>query len=353
MDLIDLLNDHADLPRTAGHGLYLAELRETLSRYATLVESLAKTDLPSALVRDNAPAIRKIIKHLIAVHEATLLGREKDAHNAIHQVFSVARPYLDTLTSVPLNRDRLGWVFRLRAGSYSDQIDRGGLFHIPFEKRHLAAPMRYSMLGIPMLYLGATTYVCWEELGRPSFDDLWVCGLRLKKGAQVRLIDLGHRPAEMAAMLHANAGSSGHKDFVVAYATIWPLIAACSFRKRHPRASFAEEYVIPQRLAAYLVETKAFDGIRFFSTHIGTYQLPLVGMNFVFPAHPSTSTGHCPHLCRLFEMTSPTPWTMVTIPGSPINTEYPLAVPDHLMDYERTHFAQVEAHIRAQTMAPV
>lgn len=299
MDLIDLLNDHADLPRMAAPGgAYIDELRSALFGYAGLAAGLTGADRPSALLRANAAAIQELAEHLVAVHDATLSGRELDARDAMHQAIAAVRASLDTLTSVPMDRDGLGWVFRLRSGAHSDRVARAGLFHIPFDQRHLVSPMRYSMLGIPMLYLGGTTYTCWEELRRPSFDDVWVCGLRLRDEARVRLIAFGYRPTDMAAMLHANAGRNAYEDHAVAYATVWPLIAACSFRKRYRDARFAEEYVIPQRLVAYLVETAEFAGIRYFSTHINAYQGPLLGMNFVFPARPGTSAGQLPASVR-------------------------------------------------------
>ena len=44
------------------------------------------------------------------------------------------------------------------------------MFHIPFEKNYLIKNERFSISGFPSFYLGKSVYVCWEEMGRPDFD---------------------------------------------------------------------------------------------------------------------------------------------------------------------------------------
>lgn len=362
MDAIDLLNDIGDLPRTASGGHYINHLRDALFTYARAAAALTATDAASTQIRNAAGKIQKLAEQLITVHDACLRGDLPAAGVAMGEAIHGVRDELDILLSVPLDRDRLGIVYRIRIGDPSEGIDRGGLFHISFDIRHIVSPMRYSMLGIPMLYLGQTLFCCLEELGRPPVERVWVTAMRLREGKTVRVIDLGYRPAHIAAMLNQAPVNEAKSNFAASYAVVWPLVAACSFRKRHSDPRFAEEYIIPQQLVAHLVRTREFDGIRYFSNRVDSYEGPLLHMNFVFPARLETAAGYCPRLVELFEMTPPMPWTMVSLLGPALNRGDPLnysrpgileAIPGHKVWYPNTGYAKIESYLRDQDFEPV
>jgi hypothetical protein len=70
------------------------------------------------------------------------------------------------------------------------EIDK--IFHVPFNLRHKVSSQRYSVPGLPCLYLGGSIWICWEELGRPSFHNLQVS--RFAGAANSSVLDLGWRP---------------------------------------------------------------------------------------------------------------------------------------------------------------
>ena len=49
--------------------------------------------------------------------------------------------------------------FKSRVGD--NIFNRKDMLHIPFNKRELVKTQRFSISGVPCLYLGATSYVCW------------------------------------------------------------------------------------------------------------------------------------------------------------------------------------------------
>ncbi len=112
--------------------------------------------------------------------------------------------FLDSLTmggSVRQNR-----FYRARL-SEAKPFTRGNLFHIPADLRYNVATQRFTIHGLPCLYLGGSTYVCWRELGEPDPGDLAFSGFWLDDPDSFRFLDLRHRPAWFAEWFRANVRS--------------------------------------------------------------------------------------------------------------------------------------------------
>lgn len=55
--------------------------------------------------------------------------------------------------------------FKARIGNAN--FSKKDMLHIPFNKRELIKTQRFSISGVPCLYLGTTSYVCWLEMNKP------------------------------------------------------------------------------------------------------------------------------------------------------------------------------------------
>ena len=78
--------------------------------------------------------------------------------------------------------------YKCRGNSRLFHLSKEEMFHIPYEKRFLVGNQRFSLSGLPCLYLGGSSYICWEELGRKDFSSSNYCGFSLRK--PIRLFDL-------------------------------------------------------------------------------------------------------------------------------------------------------------------
>ena len=358
----------ASLPRLAEESVsYSDQLEKAFDEFAALAAQVSATDRMSSEFVARLPIILQLSSALVSAHREAIGGRPDAAYAHFTAAMKIVGKEIGVLRSKPMSADDIGPLFRARRAAIGATIDRGGVFHIPFDQRHRVAPMRYSSLGVPMLYLGSSLYICWEEMGRPDFGDLWVASLRLSAEQRVSVLDLGWRPATVAGNFHlashSPVGSPMH-EVAMARAVLWPLHAACSFRKRYPTAPFVEEYVAPQLLTRFLVETGEFDGVRYFSNHVKSRGDALIpeAMNFVFPAVPVSNTGYSHHLCKKFEMTTPIPWNLVTALGPGYAQPQPVPrtgigiveiIPEHHVEYVDTEFAKVEGHLLAQRFAAV
>jgi len=66
-----------------------------------------------------------------------------------------------------------GTVFYRSRRDEHRSFDKCDMFHVKFEDRNKISTNRYSIPGFPALYLGESTYVCWEESNRYRLRDLW------------------------------------------------------------------------------------------------------------------------------------------------------------------------------------
>ncbi|EAT8288388.1 hypothetical protein E9347_05200 [Salmonella enterica] len=236
-------------------------------------------------------------------------------------------------------------LFRVRS-SNSILKDRKELFHIPFEDRHRVSAMRFSVSGLPCLYLGSSIFVCWQEMGKPDFDKLYISSFITDEETQdLRILNLGYTLTSIVRTkpldrffqwddtddkssetdeldeyddneISNNPYSSTRIDTIVSKLIAWPLVLACNYSKRHDYASFHQEYIIPNLLMQWISSDKNKDisGISYRSTKILNQKNNGIGLNIIIPPKmetvPPDTIGHCPTLKRTFSMTNPVSWTV-------------------------------------------
>lgn len=180
------------------------------------------------------------------------------------------------------------------------------MFHIPYDKRNKVGNQRYSVSGMPCLYLASSSYVCWEELGRVDFQSCNFSGYSNKSEVQVY-------------------------DFTLPTVIISPsdikricVILACSLSANREDI-FKEEYILPQCFLQalilkhhYLHLDRRLFCIRYVSTHALNGDSDCFDIdfsdekwierlyNYVFPAASPDDSGYNRLLKELFVQTNTT-----------------------------------------------
>ena len=72
-------------------------------------------------------------------------------------------------------------MYKCRENTKLFHFSKDEMFHIPYDKRNLVGNQRFSLSGLPCLYLGGSSYICWEELGRKDLSSTNYCGYSLKE----------------------------------------------------------------------------------------------------------------------------------------------------------------------------
>lgn len=127
------------------------------------------TGLPLSLIMDKIDTTDKLIRQILS---AFLRGNQQDALQKTHKMMQSMK--FDKMSpGVPM--------YKCRENSKLFHFLKDEMFHIPYEKRNLVGNQRFSLSGLPCLYLGGSSYICWEELGRKDLSSTNYCGYSLKE----------------------------------------------------------------------------------------------------------------------------------------------------------------------------
>jgi hypothetical protein len=195
----------------------------------------------------------------------------------------------------------------------SEEFSKEGMFHVPFESRSKIETQRYSIAGLPCLYLGKSAYVCWLEMGKPNLDSLNIALIEKTTIADsLQILDLSLTTAQVK-----QGYLEGKYDeiFIRNYLMMWPLIALCSIEVKEKKGAFKPEYIIPQLLMQWIRESNKrrfkVDGIKYFTVNVSKdYELemfnelylkyPRLFQNIVLPVQETKESGYCSYLSNSF-----------------------------------------------------
>ena len=245
-------------------------------------------------------------------------------------------------------------LYRVRC-SDSELSERKDMFHIPFHLRHLVGTQRYSIAGLPCLYLGTSIYVCWQEMGKPDLNKMYLSRFKCVNSDNVKVINFSYsletlKKNDFEKFFFVES-EDANEELQIAYLVMYPLLIACSYNRAFNGGAFNIEYIIPNLLLQWISKEKSVvSGISYFSTKTPQLRHSKVGINFVFPPDRTSPKleGFCPQLKRNFNLTKPISWQLLdTIGGADLFEveTYPCfdSVDESFVkNYNMTKFAQAE-----------
>lgn len=251
-------------------------------------EIIANTGLTFPLIKQKIEDTDKSIQQILS---AFLRGNQQDALEMTRKLVKSMK--MDKLSpNFPM--------YKCRENSRLFHLTKDEMFHIPFEKRDLVGNFRYSLSGIPCIYLGGSSYICWEELGRKDFNTSNYCGYSLKE--EVNVFD----------MLLPTTITNPHQIRRIV------LTLACSLAAKRD-SLFKPEYILPQCVLHSLIHRSYYNHtlfcVKYYSSHLlngdadyfkddfNNESFLLRYANYVFPALSSKCEGYCEDLRKLFHQT--------------------------------------------------
>ncbi|MCK5604508.1 hypothetical protein KAR91_21645 [Candidatus Pacearchaeota archaeon] len=346
---------------------YRDSLDEKLKEYVRKIENLSTAGSLTNWLKNNANNINSINSKLIDSIDQYLSGSAGKAYDEIEQLMELdivknsLVPLKKPLSQYQHNMHQSKSLFRVRE-SDEHLSERDGIFHIPFDKRNLVKTQRYSIAGLPCLYLGSSLYVCWQEMGKPSLNKLFLSHFKLNdENGEINVLNFAFslealRLQNLALFFDNNISEREAK----AYLAIWPILLSCSYNAEHPDSSFSIEYVIPNLILQWIgKEKETLSGIMYLSTKTKQLRNNDIGINFVFP--PATDmvkhSGFCPKLNNNFKWSKPISWQLLNAinhnGGADENT-FNVRLSDDLenqiiQNYRATKFYKMENKLRSFT----
>mgnify|MGYP003101214669 FL=1 len=250
----------------------------------------------------------------------------------------------------PRQREALTF-FRCRTGKFQKRED---LYPLPSNKLSFCSAQRYSLAGIPCLYLATTTYCCWMEIGRP--EEFSASSYKpTESGKKLRILNLAFSQRQMH-----NLG----KDSRAAY-LLFPLVMAVSVAVKNPRAdaNFRPEYTISHLVMRCLREF-GIDGVAYCSSRIDdvlgfphtiNLAIPLFDLEKIFSGFSVTDPGTFSpqkHLCK--EKRNASGSSYLNKFYTKENTDfYSIACYGHRIDYQDTSFSDIDNYLAGRDCYPM
>ncbi|MFK3661998.1 hypothetical protein ACI2I2_16005 [Scandinavium sp. NPDC088450] len=291
----------------------------------------------SSRLRNRLRAVGIIQKEIITCLECFLSGDIKSAYDSFESMLeprTISR-HIENIC-IPLSdlcNDEEP-LFRVRK-SDKPLSTRKDMFHIPFNQRHLVRAQRFSVAGLPCLYLGTSLYICWREMDKPDFDKLYISAYKVSEDDYSMVLNLGPDFLyKKRSILESKRKNKYDFNTKLSYLALWPLIIACNYLKKYDNASFVQEYIIPNLLMQWISRNSDEDviGIAYRSTKLPANALGARGINVVLPPkvryEEMVNNEFCPNLAKIFKFTLPVSWqvlkTVDYIPESEVhsNREY-------------------------------
>ena len=158
--------------------------------------------------------------------------------------------------------------FRARIGNST--LEKKDMLHIPFCNRELVSTQRFSIPGVPCLYLGTTSYVCWLEMDKPQDSVFNISSFQLPKNLKILNLVIDHRLVNNQLKVSKEINEEKKDDnikLLESMLEIFPLVYATSFTIKNKERRFKSEYIVSQLIMQCLSELK-INGIAYASKKV-------------------------------------------------------------------------------------
>lgn len=161
------------------------------------------------------------------------------------------------------------YFFKARLCDDEKNFKFNEMLHIPFNNRGKVSTQRFSIPGLPSIYLGRSVYICWIELGKPADNTFNVSCVKLEN--DIKLFSIATNIEKINRYLSGINDSEEYdlnvKELIKTHLKVWMLSIATSYNIKEKNRNFRSEYIISQLMMLYL-KNRNIDGIAYYSKRI-------------------------------------------------------------------------------------
>lgn len=326
MNILDTLKlPIFNLPKQSNEHIYPVFLKKLFKDFIQAIDKVNEGTITDELVTVRKYLV-KVCNLFIKSANTYFAGFPSKAYGEFEEAMKIIEDFL-ILKDVAAVFNEFAPYYRARKGD-NRQFQRHEMFHIPFEERERVTTQRFSVPGLPCIYLSNSVYVCWEELRRPEINKMQISRYKIENSSY-RFLDISLTPSYMCRILEtarskeiAEVSTRTPEEALASWnkASInflmrWPLIAACSIKVKKESGTFKPEYIFPQFLLQWITHNKNFDGIKYFSIEANMFSNFDYSnlINYAIPIKTVANSGYCKELKRSFSLTNPISWELLTI----------------------------------------
>lgn len=181
-------------------------------------------------------------------------------------------------------------LFRARLSDDVHTYKAKEMLHLPLSMRGKTGNYRFSIPGIPSLYLGNSSYACWIELGRPPEHKFNVAPVVLD-GSQ-KILNLAVMSRDWRRL------NELEESKVHCWLKLLILMMATSYTVKESGRVFKSEYIVSQSIMLACKEL-GYDGVAYFSKRVSDEIFAYAAINVAlfapFQRHKKYSTV-CEHI---------------------------------------------------------
>lgn len=198
--------------------------------------------------------------------------------------------------------------YRVRTKKECDKehiIDKEHMFHLPYNLRDKAGSMRFSVAGLPGLYLGTTTYMCSKECKWNGTDKLYASVFVPNSiGKKLKILNLTISQALINGVYNKICCNyTIRRKIQNAMLKIFPLVIATSFSVNSDE-KVKYQYLLSQALMRE-ANKNGIDGISYLSMKgENEFQYPQ-GVNLAIPAVDISEKNNYSEKCTGFSVSKP------------------------------------------------
>lgn len=267
-------------------------------------------------IKNRHTLIYTLSYRLINSIESYYVGHIPDAYASFKEAALLAKEYLwidnpnVTIYMDEKNEQMVREYFFKARVSYGKPLDRKEMFIRPFEQRENIPTYRYSIPGLPCLYLSNNILTTWYESGCPDINSLQVSRFELDKS--IKRLYFGWNISNFRALTEDVKDTSNNINYLINYITYFPIHALCNIKVQNPQGIFKPEYVFPQFLMQWITEQN-IDCIEYMTTKIDYSQFNNTSTflrfnNLAIPAQTTSQKGYCEILKSRIKLTDSISW---------------------------------------------
>ena len=231
------------------------------SQYISAIRDL-KNDIVDIMDKYHAGNVGQAYEKMKKVIASLINGSAGIAVSFVQNSFAFND--VEDVINNTVNETRIEF-FRARTSDKFCVFNREEMLHIPFDLRERVSSERFSIPGLPCLYLATTTYCCWLELRTPPDYQFNVSPVRINQ--KNRILNLTMNADTFEQIIEYTEKNKAANKYTIEALKLWILSYASSFKIIADNRSFKEEYIIPQ-LIMLVSRDLGLDGVSYYSKQV-------------------------------------------------------------------------------------